>query len=296
MRPQRPLRGFAKRVLRRTVYASMAVASDWDETPRDHYRSLCALSARNRDAGRSAPDGNLTASELRVSSQNGEDGVIAEALTRLQIGSGYFVEFGAAEGREGNCVFLADVLGWSGLFIEGSEALYARLDNKYRHASRVQTVNGMVTPENVEDILVAAGTPADFDVLSIDVDGQDWWIWRSIRRFRPKLVVVEYNAGLPRGALVVEPEGGHNDRGFTAGFGASIGALRVLGESKGYRLVHTDLAGVNAFFIRSDLDGPWPNDEDIPIRGPNYRLRSLAHPTVPGAEFVEVGPYLDTDG
>ena len=101
---------------------------------------------------------------------------------RLQIGSGYFVEFGAAEGGEGNCVFLADVLGWSGLFIEGSEALYARLATKYRHVARVQAINSMVTPENVESILVAASAPAEFDVLSIDVDGQDWWIWRAIRR------------------------------------------------------------------------------------------------------------------
>ncbi len=93
-------------------------------------------------------------------------------------------------------MFLADVLGWQGLFIEPDEASYSELAAKYA-AGRVQTVNAAVTPQNVESLFAAAGVPAEPDVLSIDVDGQDYWIWEALEAHRPRVVVIEYNAVLP---------------------------------------------------------------------------------------------------
>src|SRR5215218_911744 len=95
-----------------------------------------------------APD--LTASELRVFSQNGEDGVIAEILSRTGIGGGGFVEFGTQEGTEGNTVFLAQVLGWSGVYLEADADAYAALERRYAASPQVRTVHAAVEPETVE--------------------------------------------------------------------------------------------------------------------------------------------------
>src|SRR5579862_8260206 len=115
------------------------------ESDRAIFLSMAELGRRYRAAGASPASGPLTASELRCFSQHGEDGVIAEILTRVGITSGFFVEFGIETGREGNCVFLADVLGWKGLFIEPDAASYSELAAKYA-AGHVQTVNAAVTP------------------------------------------------------------------------------------------------------------------------------------------------------
>ena len=107
--------------------------------------------------------------------------------------------------------------------------------------------------------------------------------------------MIEYNASLARGDLRVEPEGGRVDhRGFTAGFGASIDALRALGKSKGYRLVHTELAGVNAFFVRADLAGPGQTTRTSRSRT-KLSTAVASRPADPGAEFVEIAPYLAAD-
>ncbi len=219
--------------------------------------------------------------------------MLAEILRRIgRIDRpGYFVEFGAEHGSEGNCIVLADILGWRGLFIEGDVQSHARLASKYRTANGVLTRCALVTPGNVERLFEAAEVPAEFDVLSIDVDNQDWWIWRAISRYRPRVVIIEYNAGLPDDALLVVPEGFSPPNSHSTYFGASIGALSALGTTKGYRLVHTDLTGVNAFFVRSDQPGDWP--KAVRCRGLNYRLRSRGHPPDQGSRlYVDVTPYL----
>jgi hypothetical protein len=114
--------------------------------------------------------------ELRVFSQNGEDGVIAELVRRTGAPGRFFVEFGIGSGGEGNCVFLADVLGWSGLFMEPDPDAHAALTRKFEGHPGVATLHATVTPENVEELFERAGVPAEPDVLSIDVDGNDYWI------------------------------------------------------------------------------------------------------------------------
>lgn len=238
-------------------------------TPRDYF---LALSEYERRAVTPIPAAALAAHELRVSSQNGEDGVIQEVLRRTRdAGARFFVEFGVQNGSEGNAVLLAD-LGWRGLFMEANDEDHRALERKYRHGP-VRTRCAVVTPENVEALFAAEGVPEAPAVVSIDVDGEDYWIWEAIRSYRPILVVIEYNADLPAGQSLVQarnsgPWAGTND------FGASLGALVTLGEVKGYRLVHTDLSGSNAFFVRSDLSGEWPPAR---VAGPNYWLQSRGH-------------------
>jgi hypothetical protein len=170
------------------------------------------------------------------------------------------------------------VLGWSGLFMENDPGLFAALEDKYRHRPRVRTVQADVGPENIDALLRQAGVPPEPDVLSVDVDGIDYWIWRALEAVRPRLVVIEYNAALDPDALLVQPRQPRIQWDGTQYFGASLGALRDLAARKGYRLVHTDLAGVNAFFVAGELAGPFPPEDAVPVRAPNYFLRGGGHP------------------
>lgn len=236
------------------------------------YRLLGELAARYPGH----PD-DLTRFELKVFSQNGEDGVIAECLRRLGVSAGHFVEIGASSGVEGNCVFLADVMAWPGVFIEADAARYGALERKYRHNDRVATLHARVSPSNVDGLLGRGGAPPEPDVLSIDVDGNDYWIWQALGAYRPRLVVIEYNGSLdPRGLLVqpLDERGGWDGTEF---YGASLGALCSLARAKGYRLVHTELAGVNAFFIRADLAAPFGPPEAVPLRPSSFGLTGGRH-------------------
>ena len=246
------------------------------------YDSLAALAARHAWLRES-----LGAFEHKVFSQNGEDGVLAELFERVGLTNRFFVEFGVEDGREGNAVLLADVAGWSGLFMEADGACYERLARKYAGVPHVVTRQASVTPENINALLDEARVPAEPDLLSVDIDGQDYYVWSAIER-RARVVVVEYNSALPPGASLVEARG-HPGWNRTSGFGAGLDAVVALGRAKGYTLVHLDLAGVNAFFVRDELAAAALGTSRVVRRAPNYGLTGTGHPdpTTP-FPFVEV--------
>jgi hypothetical protein len=221
---------------------------------------------------------DLTAHELRVFSQNGEDGVLAEILRRIGVGGRRFVEFGVQDGSEGTTVFLAQVMGWSGAYLEADADAYAALERRFSANPRVRTLHAAVEPDNVEALFAQAGVPEEPDVVSIDVDGNDYWIWRALERFRPRVVVIEYNGDLDLASSQVMPYTPGYRWDHSSGYGASLGALEALGAEKGYTLVHTELAGVNAFFVRSDLAGDLPSGDAVPRRSANHALMGLGHP------------------
>jgi hypothetical protein len=243
------------------------------------YDVIARLGARYAaHPGQPSVGGDLTPYELRVFSQNGEDGAIEEILRRIGVATRTCVEFGIESGIEGNCVFLADVLGWDALFMESHPDRFAALAGKYRHRHGVRTIQATVGPGNIDTLLGDAGVPTELDVLSIDVDGADYWIWKAIERVRPRLVVIEYNSALDPSRRLVQPLDSTDGWDGTDYFGASLGALTSLAHAKGYRLVHTDLAGVNAFYVARELAAPFEPEERIPIRAPNYFLTGRGHP------------------
>jgi len=252
------------------------------ETNRDVYLAIAELRRAHEMVG-SVPGGEsergqLTPWELRAFSQNGEDGALAEILRRIGAPERYFVEFGVESGREGNCVLLADVIGWSGLFMEADEKQFCELERKYQPVSRVETVNATVTPANVQQLFERAGVPREPDVLAIDVDGGDYWIWEAITDYRPRVVIIEYNSALDPSTRLVQPRE-HGTWDGSDFYGASLGAIRSLGDSKGYQLVHTELSGVNAFLVRKDLaEGRFPEPGQVPMRTTNYFQRGYHHP------------------
>jgi hypothetical protein len=216
---------------------------------------------------------DLSRFELRVFSQNGEDGVLVEILNRIGVEHRYFVEFGIQEGVEGNCVLLADVLGWAGLFLEADPEFFAGVSRKYA-GTPVDVRQEMVTAERVEAIFASAGVPSDLDVLSIDIDGNDVYVWEALTTHRPRVVVIEYNSGIRGEGPLAQPH--DPDRSWDGGsaWGSSLAALEAVGRRKGYSLVHTDLSGVNAFFVRDDLVAAVGVDR-VPRRTQNYGLTGI---------------------
>lgn len=215
---------------------------------------------------RYGPPPGLAGRELKVFSQNGEDGVLAEIFHRIGTESEMFVEFGIGPGREGNAVLLADVYNWRGVFLEGSESHFVELQYKYQAIDRVVTCHAMVTAENIEDLLRDAQVPPSFDLLSIDIDGNDYWVWQAISGFRPRVVVCEFNGALDPGRSLTQAYDPTSGWDKTDYYGASLRALTELGVHKGYTLVHTDLTGTNAFFVVDEHAGAFEDCLPVPAR------------------------------
>ncbi|QJW99910.1 FkbM family methyltransferase [Frigoriglobus tundricola] len=212
-----------------------------------------------RDLGQQSTRGrleqarDLRAFENRVHSQNGEDGILREILGRIGTTNRFFVEFGVESGSECNCAELVFGQQWHGLFLEAADHYFRSLSERYREHPGVKCVQAIVTSTNIENLLEANGVPTEFDVLSIDIDGNDYWVWSAIRRWRPRVVVIEYNASFPPPRKWVMQEDPTHRWNGTNYFGASLASLAALGRAKGYTLVATDSRGVNAFFVRDEL-------------------------------------------
>ena len=190
--------------------------------------------------------------EKQIRSQNGEDGILVEIFSRLKVRRGFFVEFGVQDGAQCNAAHLALDRQWSGVMIEGNDDYAPALKQRYE-GTATRVVPAFVTAENIAGIFQEAGVPHDFDLLSIDIDGNDYWVWRALHAYRPKVVVIEYNAvHAPPERWVMRYDPAHVWDGSTY-YGASLASLAALGDSKGYALLCTDIRGVNAFFVRREL-------------------------------------------
>ncbi len=234
--------------------------------------------------------GDLRAHERRVYSQNGEDGIIEEILRRVGIKTGLFVEFGAETGLECNCARLALKEGWGALFIEGNSAKFDGLSRTYAGDDRIRCIRARVSSDNIEQILSGNHIPQEFDLLSIDIDGNDYWVWAAIQNWHPRIVVIEYNASFPPPRLWVMVENHEHTWDGTSYYGASLASLARLGRKKGYSLVATDSRGVNAFFVKADLmiEGRFLDPAvHFHYSKPGYGVRGCGHPKGDGP-FVEI--------
>lgn len=185
---------------------------------------------------------DLSLSEYKIFSQNGEDGVITSIFSQIGTTNKYFVEFGVQDGAECNTRNLRENYGWAGLM----------MDNLYENLS-INLSQEFITAENINDLFSKYSVPSDFDLLSIDIDYNDFYVWHAIKKHNPRVVIIEYNAThLPNEdkIAVYYPTGMWDDTNY---FGAGILSLKKLGEKKGYTLVYADNNGVNLFFIRSDI-------------------------------------------
>jgi len=223
-----------------------------------------------------SPSMDLPLAEYRLFSQNGEDGITVELLRQLPDIEPFFVEFGVGDGWSCNTRILAEVFGWRGLYLEIDTDAHRALEERYRNTSRIATLCAAVTPDNINELFNRAEVPERLGVLSIDIDGQDYWVWQALSdRYRPQIVIVEVNTSFPPNRSVSEsydaPQGP-----LTETFGASISAMEKLGAAKGYTLAHVDMAGVNAFFVPDEFAGR-TQIKGILDRSPNFGLRGRFH-------------------
>jgi hypothetical protein len=211
-------------------------------------------------AQRQGPSGmadDLAAVGFRVFSQWTEDGIVEWLVKRVPGIVPRFVEFGVENFLEANCRFLMMHRNWRGLVLDGSEANIVDLrahPDYWRYALDARAA--FVTRENINGLIDAGGISGEIGILSIDIDGNDYWIWEAIEVVSPTILICEFNTLLGDLYPICVPY----DSAFRrfdahysgAYFGCSIMALQHLAGKKGYRFVGTGLHGVNAFFVRND--------------------------------------------
>lgn len=217
-----------------------------------------------------------------IYSQSGEDGIIEKFFEELGINKGWYCEFGAGDGHWISNTKNLREKGWSGVLIEGSPDAFKNLYKNFSESQTVTIIESFVSCEPgkcLDDILSKTEIPNDFDILSIDVDGNDLWIWKSLKNYNPKLVVVEYNSNYdPEKSLTIKYDPSHRF-GMDSYYGATARAFVKLANEKGYSLV-SFTEGLNLFFCRKDLATPflkinldeikkldvWPQSKKIMIK------------------------------
>jgi len=232
--------------------------------------------------------GRLLASGAKIYSQNDEDGILQEIFRRIGIKNRRFIEFGVQNGHECNTLFLL-LTGWSGLWCESNASAVEDIRGTFDvflKAGRLRCQNAVVTPDNINELFRDDG---DVDLLSIDTDYHDYWLWKALEAIRPRVVVIEYNATLKPPLSLTVPYEPHEHWDGSSFFGASLSALEKLGSEKGYALVGCCFSGVNAFFVRNDLVGDHfcaPYTAENHYEPPRYGMRyPRGHP--PGLGVYE---------
>jgi hypothetical protein len=193
----------------------------------------------------------LTAGRFRLLSQNQEDGMLWSLFQHIGTTTKTFVELGSGA-TGGNAAMLAGEFGWTGLLVEGDQG---KVEYAGRRFPRAKAVCAWITPETVNDLLERNGFAGEVDLLSVDVDGVDYWVWQAITVCSARLVMLEYNSMFgPDRAVTVpyDPKFNRRDHRFCY-YGASLSAMTQLSATKGYRLVAVEPTGVNAFFLRNDV-------------------------------------------
>ncbi len=193
------------------------------------------------------PSGHLRQHRRNVHSQGGEDGIIQMIFSTMAPRHRWCVEFGAWDGiNTSNTAHLtcnADPR-WGGVLIEGSPERYAQLEANFQGRDDIQKINALVMssgPDTLDEILAKTKTPIDFDFLSIDIDGNDYHVWNSLKSYRPRLVCIEFNFTIPNDVLYVQDDDPNVFQG------SSLRAMVELGRSKGYELIC--VTHINAFFV-----------------------------------------------
>lgn len=204
------------------------------------------------------PPRRLADVEFQVFSQFGDDGIIQYLVHSLPIGERTFIEFGVERYVEANTRFLLVKDKWKGMVLDGSveNVRYIRDDPIYT-AYDVHAEQAFISAENVNALFETHGFTGKIGLLSIDIDGMDYWVWRAVRIVDPAIVVIEYNSTFGPSRPIVVPydatflrEKAHSSRLY---YGASLAALQHLGQEKGYTFIGCNGNGNNAYFVRDDL-------------------------------------------
>jgi hypothetical protein len=203
------------------------------------------------------PIASLSEVEFRVFSQWGDDGIIQWLVNNLEFPHKTFIEFGVADYRESNTRFLMMNNNWSGLVMDGSESNVERITgSEYFWKFTLSAKAAFIDTDNINSLLSSSELDREVGILHIDLDGNDYWIWKEITVISPVVVILEYNSIFGIDRSITTPY----DKKFSRTcahysnlyYGASLRALSQVSASKGYVFIGCNSAGNNAYFVRKD--------------------------------------------
>ena len=212
---------------------------------------------RNLAASGTVP--SLSETGFRCFSQFEEDGKLLFIFAVLGIAAGNFVDIGASDGINSNCANFALNFGWRGAFIDANpdkinrgREFYGQHPDSWAYPPKF--VHALVTRENINEVLKMAAVPADVDLMSIDIDGNDYWVWDAIECIVPKVVIIETHIEFGARSIVVPYDKNYVFPGKHPDYhGASPAAMAKLANKKGYRLVGSNDYGFNTIYVRRGL-------------------------------------------
>jgi hypothetical protein len=229
--------------------------------------------------------------EFQVFSQWGDDGIIQYLVNNIEFSNKTFIEFGVENYKESNTRFLLLNNNWSGLVLDGSQKAIDYIKNdviSWTHD--IYAKQAFITKENINNLIsaefLAKGFSQELGILSIDIDGNDYWVWNEINVVNPIVVIVEYNSFFSDKRAITIP---YQDT-FVMDtstrpyyWGASLKAFCILGEKMGYYLIGCNSNGNNAYFVRKDKIGDFKirSCEEAYVKG-KFRLKFLnnGHPVL----------------
>lgn len=186
-----------------------------------------------------------------VASQDGEDGIIERIFEIIPDGiqDHWCVEFGAWDGKYlSNTWNLIENKNWNGVMVEASDKKFEILKDRYKENKKVHCIKRYISfsgKDSLENVLAEAPIPADFDLISIDIDGNDYHVWDSLKKYAPKVVVIEFCMFISNHIRFVQPAD------MSVHQGSSLLSIVDLAKSKGYELICTTRQ--NGFFVKREL-------------------------------------------
>ena len=215
---------------------------------------------------------------FKVFSQFEEDGKLLFIFSVIGMDNKTFVEIGAADGINSNCANLIFNFGWHGVFIDGSKEgvergrkFYSKYPTPYSYPPKF--IHSKVTAENINELILSQGYKGEIGLLSVDIDGNDYWVWNALTAVDPKVVIIETHNEFGYENIVVPYDPNYFYPGKHPDYhGASPVAMVNLAKKKGYRLVGANDLGFNFIFVKNGIA-----DELIP----EVSVESvLQHPSV----------------
>lgn len=200
---------------------------------------------------------SLSEVEFKVFSQWGDDGIIQWLVNNLEFPNKTFVEFGVENYQESNTRFLMMNNNWSGLVMDGSESNVAQIINsEYFSNYALLAKSVFINTDNINNLLSSSELGKEVGILHIDLDGNDYWIWKAVEVISPIVAILEYNSifGIDRAITIPYDKAFYRTNAHYSNlyFGASLRALHQLSADKGYSFIGCNSAGNNAYFVRKD--------------------------------------------
>lgn len=231
--------------VRKMVYPEKIglLENDLGDLFKTYYNKIAAFDLNQKTAIRNA--------EFKVFSKHGGDGVLLYIFSKVGCTNRTFVEIGVEAGRECNTANLSINFGWQGMIVDANKEC-TESAKIYYQGKKVKPIHCFVTAENINQLLLDNGFRGEIDLLSTDIDGNDYWVWKVINVVNPRVIVAEYNAALGLKLITIKYNPNFRYKGDSY-FGVSLAALAKLLKEKGYILVGCDRYGHDAFFVRKDV-------------------------------------------